>query len=145
VRRRAVLGLVVALGAGACVTESLSVCINCNGFSVARLQGGFTVVLTAATGNAGPCEVLQARLSGDVSWDGCLQPRGGTVDSLRGLIRLAFTDSAGAPGAIEFLNVVGGEDSAQAIWRTTCRKTAPGPACPVGEGTARWFRPEATP
>ena len=135
----------LALVAAGCVTESLSVCINCNGFTLSRLSGAFTVALTASRGVAAPCEVLQTRLDPDISWEGCLEPTGGTVDTLRGLIRLTFSDSTGLPGAIEFLNIEGGADSARSTWRTTCGKTAPGPACPVGEGTARWYRPPTTP
>jgi len=136
--------LSLVLVAAGCVTESLSVCINCNGFTVARLRGGFTVTLSASRGTV-PCDTLHASLAQDVRWDGCLDPQGGTVDSLRGLIRLAFRDSTGLPGAIEFLEVEGSEDSARSAWRTTCAKTAPGPACPVGTGMARWIRTPATP
>jgi len=139
------LAAVVLIAVGGCVTESLSVCINCNAFRVSHMRGGFTVVLTASSGEASPCGVLLAHMGNPITWDGCLQPQGGEADTLRGLIRLSFVDSTGAKGAIEFLNVEGSADSARATWRTSCLKDAVASDCPIGSGSARWFRPPATP
>lgn len=137
-RRWAVLaGLVL----GGCVTESLSVCINCGGFSVIDLQGGYRIALTAQRGAALPCADLQVRMTTPITWDGCLSPQGGAADADRGVIRLTFVDSTGTAGALEFFAVYGSADSAQAFWRSSCNKSAPSDTdCPVGEGTARWSR-----
>lgn len=136
------LGALAGLVLSACVTESLSICVNCGGFSVVDMRGGFAVVLTASTGVVLPCESLRVRMETTITWDGCLSPRGGTADSVRGVIRLAFADSTGSVGALEFFDVDGGNDSATASWRSTCNKLAPQHTdCPRGEGTANWSRP----
>jgi len=124
----------------ACVTESLYVCVNCNVFRVTDLRGGFTVVLTASAGEMSPCQELQTQMETPITWRGCLEPQGGRADSLAGFIRLDFEDSTGVKGAIEFFDVEGGADSANAMWRISCLKDAPPGSCPLGSGTARWFR-----
>ena len=137
-------GALAGVVLGACVTESLSICVNCGGFSVNDLRGGFAIVLTAQTGAALPCADLRVQMETPITWDGCLSPRGGTRDTIRGIIRLAFVDSTGAAGALEFFDMEGSADSADASWRSTCNKLAPAPSgtdCPRGEGSARWLRP----
>ena len=125
---------------GACVTESLSICINCGGFRVADMRGGFTVVLTAHAGATLQCTDLRAQMDTPITWDGCLSPRGGTRDSVRGIIRLAFVDSAGVAGALEFFDIQGDADSAMASWRSSCTKLDQTASdCPRGEGAARWL------
>ncbi len=125
---------------GACVTESLSICINCGGFRVADMQGGFTVVLTAHAGATLQCDDLRAQMDTPITWDGCLSPRGGTRDSVHGIIRLAFVDSTGVAGALEFFDIQGDADSAMASWRSSCTKLDQTVSdCPRGEGAARWL------
>ncbi len=125
----------------ACVTESLSICVNCGGFRLHDMRGGFTIVLTAHTGAALPCTDLRVRMDTTITWDGCLSPRGGIADTVRGVIRLAFVDSTGSGGALEFFDLQGSADSVDAAWRSTCDKLAPsGTDCPRGTGTARWLR-----
>ena len=127
---------------GACVTEFVSICVNCGGLRVDDMRGGFSIVLTAHTGAALPCTDLRAQMDTPITWDGCLSPRGGTTDSVRGIIRLAFVDSTGAAGALEFFDLQGDADSAIASWRSTCNKLSQsGTDCPRGEGAARWLRP----
>lgn len=134
----ALVGLVL----GACVTESLSICVNCGGFRINDMRGGFTVVLTARSGAALSCTDLRAQMDTPITWDGCLSPRGGTTDSVRGIIRLAFVDSTGVAGALEFFDLQGDADSATGSWRSTCNKLSQsGTDCPRGEGAARWLRP----
>lgn len=126
-----------------CVTESLSICVNCGGFRLHDMRGGFNIVLTAHTGAALGCTDLQVRMDTTITWDGCLSPRGGTVDTVRGVIRLTFVDSIGLGGALEFFDLQGSADSVDATWRSTCDKLASAPSgtdCPRGTGTARWLR-----
>ena len=128
---------------GACVTESLTICVNCGGFRLADMHGGFAIVLTAHTGAALPCSELLVLMDTTITWDGCLSPQGGTADTVRGVVRLAFVDSTGSGGALEFFDLQGSADSIDASWRSTCNKLAPAPSgtdCPRGEGTARWLR-----
>jgi hypothetical protein len=134
-------GALAGVVLGACVTESLSICVNCGGFRLNDMHGGFAIVLTARTGATLPCADLQVQMDTSITWNGCLSPQGGARDTVRGVIRLAFVDSTGATGALEFFDLQGGADSADASWRSTCNKLAPsGTDCPHGEGTARWTR-----
>ncbi len=134
-------GALAGVVLSACVTESLSICINCGGFRVIDMRGGFTIVLTAHSGAALPCADLRVQMETPITWDGCLSPRGGTTDSVLGVIRLAFVDSTGAAGTLEFFDLQGGVDSVDGSWRSTCNKLAPsGTDCPRGEGSARWLR-----
>ena len=137
----ALAGVVLA----GCVTESLYICVNCGGFRLTDMRGGFSIVLTASTGAALSCSDLRVLMDTTITWDGCLSPRGGTVDTVRGVVRLAFVDSTGSGGALEFFDLQGSADSVDASWRSTCNKLAPATApsgtdCPRGEGTARWLR-----
>lgn len=132
----------VAVVAAACVTESLAICVNCGGLRIVELQGSYGVTLTADTGIAGPCDTLVVQMAEQISWNGCLSPQGGWASNEHGIIRLAFADSTGVTGALEFYELAGVRDSAVALWRSTCSKDAPsGTSCPGGAGTARWYRP----
>ena len=126
---------------GACVTESLAICINCGGpFRIVDMRGGYQVVLTASAGGAVPCSLLAVNMASSISWNGCLSPQGGVVDSVHEVISLRFTDSSGVVGALSFSMLEGGLDSAQGFWRASCVKLETAGACPTWAGRASWTR-----
>ena len=135
------LSVAAAVLATACVTESLTICVNCGGLRLVDLRGSYGVSLTAETGVAGPCGNLLVQMAEEISWDGCLSPQGGWASEEHGIIRLAFVDSSGMAGTLEFYDLAGVADSAVALWRSSCGKVAPSDtSCPRGSGTASWYR-----
>ncbi len=142
---RRFLGLCCLTLLGACVTESLAICVNCGGpFTIVEMRGGYRVVLSAATGGAVPCSSLTVHMASSISWRGCLTPRGGTVDSTRQVINLQFVDATGAIGTLSFSELEGGPDSAQGLWRASCVKLETASACPSWAGWSHWTR-DSTP
>lgn len=128
---------------GACVTESLAICVNCHGpFTIVDMRGGYQVVLSTSSNGpmAAGCSSLAVDMAAAIRWQGCLTPRGGTMDSTRGVITLQFADSTGATGTLSFFELEGGPDSAFGLWRASCVKLETADACPSWAGWARWTR-----